>query len=138
MNPKLECWEWKRHKNKRGYGVVQFRGKHCLVHRLVYHIFNGPLYNKELVLHRCDNPYCWNPKHLFKGTQKENISDMYKKGRQHPQADENNNHRKLSDLSVSSIRDLYKTGNFTQAQLARKFNTHQSNICLIVNRKVWK
>lgn len=73
--------------NKEGYGVIQTyekgRKKHYLVHRVSYSIFyNLELISDEIICHKCDNPSCINPKHLFKGTHKDNSDDKVKKGRQ--------------------------------------------------------
>lgn len=73
--------------NKDGYGEIQttFAGKklHILVHRAVYQVvFNDPLTSNDIICHKCDNPSCCNPKHLFKGTHLDNIRDKVNKNRQ--------------------------------------------------------
>jgi len=76
------CWEWsgaKRHGV--GYGVVQADGKFLYTHRLAYMICIGDIPPKRIVCHRCDNPPCCNPDHLFLGTHKDNWRDMMMKGR---------------------------------------------------------
>ena len=129
---------WKRSKNKRGYGTIQISGKTCLVHRVIYHLVRGPLFNRQLVCHHCDNPSCWNPNHLFVGTQQMNIDDMHKKGRQHPQDKENNGNHKLSQITVKAIRDFYKTGEWSQRLLARKFGVTQAAIWCVLKNRSWR
>lgn len=75
------CWEWIARKNKGGYGTFQLNKKPILAHRFSYLIFKGEFFNGLLVCHKCDNPKCVNPEHLWLGTQKENMLDCYKKGR---------------------------------------------------------
>jgi hypothetical protein len=72
------CWLWTRAKNAKGYGI--FYGG--LVHRAAYSRFVGPIPDGQYVLHKCDNRACCNPAHLYTGTQKDNMRDMYERGRQ--------------------------------------------------------
>lgn len=82
---KTECWNWNGYKNKKGYGTINIEGrKACdvLAHRASYTLFIGVITNGMLVLHKCDNPSCVNPDHLFQGTAKDNTQDAINKGRQ--------------------------------------------------------
>lgn len=74
------CWNWKGCTNNRGYGWFQ-TGKTSLAHRISYKLFYGISPKNKLVLHKCDNPKCVNPDHLFLGTHKDNMIDMVNKGR---------------------------------------------------------
>lgn len=77
------CIEWQGYKNKGGYGRRRFNGEKHLVHRMVYSLVHGGriIPFGLLVCHKCDNPACINPAHLFLGTQMDNINDCVKKGR---------------------------------------------------------
>lgn len=80
------CWIWVKAKNRRdayGYGdLKRYKdGKHYLVHRFFYERFNGPIPEGMYVCHRCDTPACYNPAHLFLGTQTDNMRDMSDKKR---------------------------------------------------------
>lgn len=76
------CLEYNGYRNKLGYGQYRpGRGKLLRVHRVAYTVLVGHLADSEVVLHLCDNPACSEPAHLKKGTQAENIRDMFSKGR---------------------------------------------------------
>lgn len=79
------CWVWTATKNNQGYGMLQMqvRGQNGkrLAHRVSYILHRGRIRHSACVLHRCDNPACVNPKHLFLGSYKDNYDDMVSKGR---------------------------------------------------------
>ena len=71
------CWEWTAFKNRNGYG----RFTKFMAHRwAAEHIGNMTLGNMY-VCHKCDNPSCVNPAHLFLGTHTDNMRDKMAKGR---------------------------------------------------------
>lgn len=81
-----ECWTWMGSKDGSGYGRIKDdRGKSPLkAYRLSWEMHNRPLKDGEVVCHRCDNPSCVNPDHLFVGTQRDNMRDASNKGRLSP------------------------------------------------------
>jgi hypothetical protein len=76
------CWIWTGSSNDAGYGVVWTDDKILVgAHRFSYELHNEPITGGLFVLHRCDNPPCVNPEHLFLGTAADNVHDMIRKGR---------------------------------------------------------
>lgn len=76
-----DCWIWKGGINFWGYGQMNFNGRNTGAYRVSWILHNDEIPGKLFVLHKCDNPLCVNPDHLFLGTQKDNIQDCIKKGR---------------------------------------------------------
>lgn len=90
------CWLWQAQVHPRGYGRFAIGSRtdktrqQVPAHRVAYELGNGPIPEGHYVCHRCDNPPCCNPAHLFTGTQQENMNDMKAKGRQNkPRGDRN-------------------------------------------------
>ena len=84
LNSNTNCWEWQGSTTgNNNYGNMRIPNKGmAYVHRLSYVMNNGLIPDGMRVLHRCDNPICCNPEHLFLGTQLENIKDRDMKGHQ--------------------------------------------------------
>jgi len=126
-----DCWEWKACKHKSGYGIATGIHKRCeYAHRVSWEITNGEIPYKMEVCHKCDNPSCVNPSHLFLGTHKENMNDRDAKGR---------NRRwvgiKASYEVIKEIRTTHSKGGFTNREIARMFGFSQPYISRIVNNK---
>lgn len=75
------CWEWSRTKNNHGYGMMGVCTDAILVHRYSWMHHYGEIPDGLIVCHKCDNPPCANPEHLFLGTHKDNVHDKISKGR---------------------------------------------------------
>lgn len=75
------CWRWTGPLHAFGYGLIWRGGNNVGAHRISWEIHVGPIPDGLFVLHRCDNPPCVRPDHLFLGTQADNIHDMVAKGR---------------------------------------------------------
>ncbi len=133
----LECWEWQGASLSKGYGWVSTPIGSRTAHRVAAYL-SGLLDNLTdtlHVLHRCDNPKCCNPKHLFVGTNNDNVADRVAKGRSKskPMHGQYNGASKLLDAQVSQIRHMYQSGEFSQSQLAKTFGVKQPHISRVVN-----
>jgi hypothetical protein len=122
---------WRR--NRQGYGKQSGVG----AHRVAWEMANGPIPPGAFVLHRCDNPPCVRPDHLFLGTHAENMRDMVAKRRDHRRFGAENNAAKLTESDVIDIRTLHAFG-AVKAKLARAFGVCESNIGAILARRVWR
>ncbi len=76
------CWEWKAKKDKNGYGII-YATKNTRAHRFSYELYHGKIFENLIICHKCDNPPCVNPDHLFMGTHKDNAQDRQQKNRGH-------------------------------------------------------
>lgn len=81
INKTDSCWLWTAYKNNNGYGMFWLNGKLLLSHRISFTFYKEEIPEGLNICHTCDNPGCVNPKHLFLGSQKDNIKDMCLKGR---------------------------------------------------------
>src|SRR5712664_1915251 len=121
------CWEYSGCKNEKGYGVLTYRNVPRTTHRLAYDLCIGSIPEDMFVLHTCDNRGCCNPKHLFLGTQQDNMDDMRAKGREsHPMGTQNGNSR-LKEADIPTIRQKLASG-AKCSDLARVYNVGWSTI----------
>lgn len=137
------CWEW-HGSNDRGYGRIFYQGITYTVTRVVYYLYYAIDPEEFAVCHKCDNPPCVNPLHLFLGTNSENILDMHRKGRHRPTGPRNpvkgesHTGAKLKDAQVRDIRSKYATGQYSLNQLAREYGVSKRLILVIKQGKAWK
>lgn len=133
-----DCWLWTANKNNKGYGLYRPGGTapKRLAHRLAWEAQNGPIPDGMCILHRCDNPGCVNPAHLFPGTMLDNTRDMDAKGRRRtvshcipptPRTGESHYLAKLTQADVLAIREGAKSGR-SFAEMARERGLHKSTV----------
>lgn len=98
------CWLWLGVIDHKGYGTISINNRTVLAHRASFEAKHGPIDRGLCVLHRCDEPLCINPDHLFRGTQLDNLHDMMQKGRHRTMRGEKSCHAKLTTAQVLAIR----------------------------------
>lgn len=128
------CWEWTGTVNPKGYGLLSVAGRYLMTHRVSYALHCGVDPGQLRVLHRCDNPPCVNPAHLFLGTPKDNTQDMLSKGRGVAPVNERNGRTTISTQQVEEIRSRASAGESYKA-IARDIGAHPASISRIARRK---
>lgn len=137
-----ECWEWVKSVSTTkkpwlrmcGYPSVQFQDGNHRPHRVIWRMVNGPIPEGFCILHRCDNPKCCNPNHLFLGTIADNNRDCERKRRRTRVPGERNGLAKLTDEQVLAIR----SSSLNVHTLAFRYGVHFSTIYRIRNRERWR
>jgi hypothetical protein len=141
-----ECWPWMGYRMPSGQGQFGIGRTVYLSSRVSYALYNGPVPGDMFVCHRCDNPPCVNPAHLFLGSALDNNRDCKTKGRNakgemmraiRRRQDQCN--RKLTADQVAEIRRLHVRGSKTNGRnaLARRFGTTPQNIGLVISGRTW-
>lgn len=131
------CWFWTARKSPQGYGRFSLGGRNHIASRVVYELLVGAIPPDMHVLHRCDNPSCVNPSHLWLGTNTDNIADRMRKGRSRGFPGEANGNRRLTADDVRSIRREVADG-ARKADVARKFGVPRGHVGQIVSRASWR
>lgn len=132
------CWEFFGCKSSDGYGLLTFQGRPEKAHRLSYKLAVGEIPIGMVVCHKCDNPPCGNPDHLFIGTQSDNIADRVSKGHEADHKGVKNGRAKLNDSEILRIRNSHDRGEHTKKELADKYGVSDVLIGMIVKRKIWR
>lgn len=120
-----ECWIWTGTSSARGgYGLMPVNGRSTRVPRIAWELHNGVIPSGMCVLHRCDNPKCVNPGHLFLGTHHDNALDRKLKER---------TFAKLTHVQAATIRSEVEAG-ATQTSVAKRYAVSVRTIYRIVHR----
>lgn len=158
------CWEWLGYRQPNGYGMIsQSHTSQVYAHRVAWVIKYGPIPEDMCVLHRCDNPSCVRPDHLFLGTRAENHQDMVKKGRmrrgdahpsridpsyllrgdKHPARTRNGDYllrgekHPSAKLTEDQVREI-RASSESNADLARKFGVQRKYVWALRRGKNWR
>lgn len=128
--PPDDCWNWRGNKSGKGYGAFKVRTPNgyaqALAHRISWLIHYGNFPSELFVCHRCDNPGCVNPLHLFLGTDLDNIIDMVMKNRGGTQK-----------LSPHDVREIRKARGVANTELAKRFGVSPVLISRIRHGRAW-
>lgn len=115
---------------------------HIYAHRLSWEIHYGPVPDGLFVCHRCDNPSCVRPDHLFVGTHQDNVDDCVAKGRHLAFRPRVHGSRagsaKLTEAQVVTIRQSYGTNGLTRRQLGQRYGVDKTTIDRILAKKIWR
>lgn len=132
------CYLWSAATNAKGYGKFSIGPqKWVLAHRYAYERAKGSLPPGVIVCHKCDNPSCVNPDHLFSGTHKDNAKDRDSKNRRVALRGENHGRSKLNEQKVFELRKLAAEKKFSYASLGKLFGINRKTASDIVNRNIW-
>ena len=138
INKTETCWLWTKYKNKKGYGQFAVTSNNIQqAHRISYELYYGEFDNNLFVCHKCDNPSCVNPDHLFLGTPQDNMTDKVKKSRQSNLIGSYNPNHKLIEEDIIEIKNLLLSG-MKQKEIAQKYNVDRMTIYYIKYNKTWK
>lgn len=144
------CWLWQGPKLKKfGHGYLTRGGRgtpKVLVHRLSWELANGPIPDKQYVLHRCDIPACVRPDHLFLGTKADNSLDMVQKGRN--RKGESHQTARLTEEQVREIRQRFdsrtvvnkrvgRDGPDSASAIARDYGVSHATVLGILHNRIW-
>ena len=138
-----DCWLWNAYRNDSDYGEFTHRllsPRTQRAHRLSWTFANGPIPNGLWVLHRCDNPPCVNPAHLFLGTAADNSQDASAKGRLDQQKYPLKRREAISKLGIENVRiikQLLVDGHRNGAALGRRYGVTKTTISYIKNGRTW-
>jgi hypothetical protein len=144
-----QCLVWTGAVNEDGYGLVGYQGRGYAAHRLAWILAHGPIPIGQCVLHRCDNPPCVRPDHLWLGTHADNMADMRRKGRRRgisaiprsgewnrPRGEANHAH-KLTVQQVIRLRSAW-SGGASKRHLAIEFGVSRPTVKEIVEGRTWR
>lgn len=140
-----DCWEWQAWRNAQGYGYFWDRidKRMAPAHRWIFQFVNdiklprSPGASGLVVCHKCDNPPCVNPAHLFLGTQDENMADMRAKGRQPDNRGERNPNTRLTPDDIRAIRASHHGKYGDGMRIAREWGLSSAQVSKIVKGQCW-
>lgn len=129
------CWVWLSYRDPSGYGRLHYKRKPVLASRISYLLHFGEIPEGQHVCHKCDNPGCVNPEHLFLGSQADNMADMYRKGRDRKRSLKGEQHGQAK-LTAEQVRE-FKQSTLSDSEAARRYGVSRATIHAIRSGKTW-
>ncbi len=129
------CWWWTAYRNRDGYGLFSQNGRTRVASRVAWEMSRGPIPVGLVVCHRCDNPSCVRPDHLFLGTHADNARDRDEKGR--IARGTGHGRAKLTEADVAWIRRSYREGGVSQRHLAAEYGLAMNAVNKLVRGVTW-
>lgn len=130
------CWQWTGCLNRNGYGLFNLKAKkQTPAHRVAYEMVKGSIPEGLFILHKCDNPKCVRPSHLYAGTQQDNVQDAVNR-RRFPSANRSP-HAKLNFEKAAQIRIMYKSKSHTLEQIGKMFGICGSHALAVGRGDYW-
>lgn len=132
------CWEWTGSRCRKGYGLFRLaNGRLMRAHRFALATFGGGVADDQMACHRCDNPGCVNPSHLFAGSAADNAHDRDAKGRAGEKPlGENHSQSTLKASDIPGIRTALANGE-RQRDVAAAHGVSQYTIWSVAAGKTW-
>jgi hypothetical protein len=130
------CWLWIGYRDPNGYGRLHLKGTPQLAHRLAYAVRYGSIPDDRQACHKCDNPQCVNPEHIFLGSQADNNHDKIRKGRArqgHALGEEHG----IAKLTEAQVREIRSNGK-SDPENGRLFGVSSATVFAIRHRKTWR
>jgi hypothetical protein len=124
------CWEWQKACSPCGYGVATWKNKYYRANRLSYIAFKGEIEEGMVICHKCDNPPCVNPEHLFAGTPSENSQDSVKKGRSKKNRKFYNKHSKET---AKNCFEMWQSG-MSILEIHRQLDIHFTTVYYLIKK----
>lgn len=128
-DPNSGCWLWPGARSGIGYGVISRLKIPYYIHRISYEHHKGPIPRDKFVCHKCDQPLCSNPDHLFLATPMQNTHDMMAKGRCIK--------KRLTQEHIAEIHQLLKERKLSQKEIGLQYGVDQTTISGIKRRRYW-
>ncbi len=125
------CWERQKGVGKAGYSILYYKGQTLYAHRLAFEMTHRALRPKECVCHRCDNPPCINPDHLFAGTHQDNMRDAAAKGRS------SQGGRRLTEWQVRKMVERYLAGESAR-EIVPAYGVRPDQLLKILRGDQWR
>lgn len=130
------CWEWSGYRDQNGYGRLHLGARPVLAHRVAWEIFRHPLTPDQHVCHRCDNPPCVRPEHLFLGDHADNMADKMKKKRHRYGVSRGEAHG-CSKLTAEQVREIRGSVGASE-RVAERYGISGRQVRDIRTRRAWR